>query len=103
MNITGMSGVIQSAFALTEPKIKPAYPCRKHATGIPTPARTLMAFSSFFSDSSLISYTPSVNAQKMRYFIHSMRFLSCFSFSGKEISTKCFLYRNHNSDATIAP
>ena len=44
IKITGISGDIHKAFALTEPKIKPAYPCRKQATGIPTAARILIAF-----------------------------------------------------------
>jgi hypothetical protein len=31
----GMSGVDHQGFALTEPKMKPTYPCRRNAEGIP--------------------------------------------------------------------
>ena len=44
IKMTGISGDIQSALALTEPKMKPAYPWRKQATGIPIAASMVAAF-----------------------------------------------------------
>ena len=68
MKITGIKGDIHNAFALTEPKMKPAYPWRKQATGIPTAARTFAAFLSTLIASSLTSNAPIVSARYTLYF-----------------------------------
>ena len=34
-NTTGINGVDHQGFALIDPKIKPTYPCRRKAEGIP--------------------------------------------------------------------
>ena len=76
MKMTGMRGVIQRALALTEPNMKPAYPCRKHATGIPKilASRRMTATQRFQSKEELKSVEVNVIRMTAKYLLFFLIF-----------------------------
>src|ERR1039458_629273 len=59
-NTIGISGDDHQGFALTEPKMKPTYPCRRNAEGIPISVMKYPSRSSMCSERSLILLEPRV-------------------------------------------
>ena len=59
MNTTGISGEFHQGFALIEPKMKPTYPCRMNAEGMPISVTIQPTLSSTASDPSLRLVEPS--------------------------------------------
>ena len=62
-NTIGITGVDHHGFALTEPKMKPTYPCRRKAEGMPTIVMKRPSLSSMRRDSSLMLSTPRVRTR----------------------------------------
>ncbi len=60
MNTTGMSGDDHHGFALTEPKMKPTYPCSRNAEGMPMRVIDQPTRSSIASARSLMLLEPRV-------------------------------------------
>ncbi len=54
-NTMGIRTELHHGFALTEPKMKPTYPWRRNADGMPMMVMALIAFLSNSTDFSLVS------------------------------------------------
>ena len=60
MKITGMSGDDHQGLALSEPKMKPTYPCSRKAEGMPTSVTIQPTLSSICNERALTLLDPSV-------------------------------------------
>src|SRR5208283_61697 len=63
INTTGIRGEDHHGFALTDPKIKPTYPCSRNAEGMPMTVISQPTRSSICSDRSLMLVEPSVSVR----------------------------------------
>ena len=60
MKTTGIRGEFHQGLALREPKMKPTYPCRMKADGIPTRVTIQPTLRSMASDRGLMFWEPRV-------------------------------------------